>query len=73
MSADAGTGIQVNGESRVVSRGITVSMLLATLELKPWTVVVERNGEIMDRARFDDTVVSEGDVYELVHFVGGGR
>jgi sulfur carrier protein len=34
--------------------------------------VVERNREILDRDRYDAVEIEEGDVLELVHFVGGG-
>jgi thiamine biosynthesis protein ThiS len=35
-------------------------------------VVVERNLEILDRDRYDTTLLVSGDRLELVHFVGGG-
>jgi thiamine biosynthesis protein ThiS len=33
---------------------------------------VERNREILERARLDRVTVEEGDALEVVHFVGGG-
>jgi thiamine biosynthesis protein ThiS len=35
-------------------------------------VVVEVNRQIVRRAQLQDTVITEGDAVELVHFVGGG-
>jgi sulfur carrier protein len=35
-------------------------------------VVVELNRDILDRERYSDVGVSDGDTLELVHFVGGG-
>ena len=35
-------------------------------------VVVELNHDIIERDRYQDHAVSEGDTLELVHFVGGG-
>lgn len=64
--------ITVNGETREVQRGITVSALLESLGLHPQLIVVEHNREILDRSSFDDTEVRAGDNLELVHFVGGG-
>jgi thiamine biosynthesis protein ThiS len=50
-----------------------VSTLLGELELDPRLVVVERNREILrDRHAFDEVTLLDGDVLELVHFVGGG-
>ncbi len=64
--------IQVNGKGREVRRGITVLELLEELEVHPGLVVVERNREILDRERYAEVEVTEGDRIELVHFVGGG-
>jgi len=64
--------IVVNGEPRTVSGPATLLDLLAQLGLDPRTVVVERNREIVRRARLGETAVAEGDAIELVHFVGGG-
>jgi thiamine biosynthesis protein ThiS len=62
----------VNGESRQVHRASTVEQLLAELELDPRAVVVELNRQIVRRPAIADTSVREGDVVEIVHFVGGG-
>jgi len=62
----------LNGKDRLVPAGITVRGLLEALELNPALVVVERNREILDRDRYSAVGVEAGDVFELVHFVGGG-
>ena len=64
--------LMVNGESRTVTSGLTVRGLLESLDLASGTIVVERNLEILDRAKYDEVVLIEGDKLELVHFVGGG-
>ena len=64
--------VQVNGKERQVPAGLTVLGLLESLGLDPRMVVVERNREILARARYDEVKVGEGDRLELVHFVGGG-
>ena len=64
--------VQINGEERGLSAGLTVAELLVSLGLHPRLIVVEHNREILDRARYDDTEVRNGDALELVHFVGGG-
>jgi thiamine biosynthesis protein ThiS len=35
-------------------------------------VVVELNGEILDRVAYPSVRVKAGDTLEVVHFVGGG-
>jgi thiamine biosynthesis protein ThiS len=64
--------VQLNGKEREVPAGLTVQGLLETLGLEPRMIVVERNREIIQRARYDEVKVGEGDRLELVHFVGGG-
>ena len=64
--------IRVNGKEREVARDHTVRSLIESLELQPELVVVELNREILERDRYGDTPVEEGDTIELVHFVGGG-
>lgn len=64
--------ITVNGDPRDVTASLTVRGLLDSLGLHPGLVVVERNREILDRDRYDAVALEEGDVLELVHFVGGG-
>jgi thiamine biosynthesis protein ThiS len=64
--------ITLNGDAREVEAPQSVADLLSTLGLHPALVVVEHNREILDRNRLGEAVVADGDVFELVHFVGGG-
>lgn len=63
--------ITVNGEARNFAGG-NVADLLRDLGLHPRLIVVEHNRSILDREQFETTPVQSGDVFELVHFVGGG-
>jgi sulfur carrier protein len=64
--------ILVNGEPREVDAGLTIEALLRSYDLQPRLVVVEHNGDILRRERYDEVEVAAGDNFELVHFVGGG-
>jgi sulfur carrier protein len=64
--------IVLNGESRDLAPGATVSSLIADLGLDSRQVAVERNREVVPRARHGETVLAEGDRLEVVTFVGGG-
>jgi thiazole synthase len=72
MDLKESIGIQLNGEPRRVSAGMTIAGMLGELGLDARKVAVERNREIVPRGTFDAVRVSEGDAYEIVHFVGGG-
>lgn len=63
----------VNGEARTTSMGATVTQYLEQLGADPKRVVVEVNREILTPGRFPQTVLQEGDVVEIVIFVGGGN
>jgi sulfur carrier protein len=64
--------LTVNGEAHDVPSGITVRGLLERLELTRGPVAVERNGDVVPRAEHEGAVLADGDVIEVVHFVGGG-
>lgn len=64
--------VQVNGEARSVPEGTTVRGLVEMLGLNDGPVAVERNGEVVRRAQHASLALAEGDVIEIVHFVGGG-
>ncbi|MCZ8018983.1 sulfur carrier protein ThiS [Novosphingobium sp.] len=63
--------LTVNGEPRRAAHG-TVADLVRSLELDPAKVAVERNGLIVPRSTLGDVALVDGDVLEIVHFVGGG-
>ena len=64
--------IVVNGEAREAPRWIPVVKLVEQMGLDPGRVAIERNLEILPRARWQETPVAAGDRFEVVHFVGGG-
>ncbi|WP_306253917.1 sulfur carrier protein ThiS [Parvularcula sp. IMCC14364] len=64
--------ISVNGTLSSLKAGLTLSDLLAQLELKPTKIAVERNREIVPKSAFQSTTLHEGDQLEIVQFVGGG-
>jgi thiamine biosynthesis protein ThiS len=64
--------IIVNGKGHETGGAKTVFDLVESLGLDPDAIVVERNGEILPRERYDDTRLADGDTLELVRFVGGG-
>jgi thiamine biosynthesis protein ThiS len=62
----------VNGEARELAEGSTVTALLDALELGAKWVVVERNGEPVERRDMATTVLADGDTIEIVRAVAGG-
>ena len=66
------TRITVNGDPYEVEAPLTVSALLARLEIDARRVAVEHNLIVVRRGAFDATLVRDGDQIEIVNFVGGG-
>lgn len=64
--------LELNGEDKDVEDGATVATLVAGLGLGQERVAVEVNRKLVKRATWAETSLAEGDVVEIVHFVGGG-
>ena len=64
--------VAINGERREVPEGLTVAALLEHIGMPSGRIAVERNLDILPRARWGDTRVQPNDKFEIVHFVGGG-
>jgi len=64
--------IRLNGEPFEIAGPVTITALLAELNIDPRIVAVEHNVAVVKRQQYDDTVVREGDEVEIVRFVGGG-
>ncbi|MEO7329080.1 MAG: sulfur carrier protein ThiS [Minicystis sp.] len=64
--------VTVNGEAKEIPAGTSVRGLIDLLALGDGPVAVEQNGEVVPRAEHTGTPLAEGDVVEVLHFVGGG-
>ncbi|HEX8190321.1 MAG TPA: sulfur carrier protein ThiS [Pyrinomonadaceae bacterium] len=64
--------VELNGEPKELAEGTTLLSLIEQLSLAPERVAVELNRDVVRRADWPATPLSEGDRVEVVHFVGGG-
>lgn len=62
----------INGEEKSYSTPLTLASLLDAMGLKSDRVAVELNRDIVRRDQWAQTILSDGDRLEIVHFVGGG-
>src|SRR6266487_534762 len=67
----AGMNVRANGRGYEVDRDTTVAQFIRARGLDPALVVVERNGEPLERGRYGSEVLAEGDLLELVRAVAG--
>jgi sulfur carrier protein len=64
--------VTVNGREQAAASGETVASLLERLGLGVQYALVERNGEPVDRARYGDTALADGDTLVVARPVAGG-
>ena len=63
--------VLINGKNTSAD-GKTVSQYLEEANFNPQTIAVELNEDILPKPQYDKTVLKDGDVLEVVSFVGGG-
>ena len=71
MRAEAVT-VTVNGRAEEADPGETVESLLDRLGLAARYALVERNGEPVERERYGDTALADGDALVVARPVAGG-
>jgi thiamine biosynthesis protein ThiS len=64
--------VRANGRAYDIREGLTVAAFIRHRGLDPRFVVVELNGEPLERARYDVVRLAGGDRLELVRAVAGG-
>lgn len=64
--------IILNGNKKMINNISNVRELLGFFFEEDSGVIVELNGEIVRRERWEEQSVREGDVIELIQFLGGG-
>jgi len=64
--------VTVNGKPMELPEGLSIDELLSRLKIRREFTAVALNREVTRRARYAETVLSEGDKIEIVHPMGGG-
>jgi len=64
--------IVLNGDPAELPGPMSVQALLERLTIDPRVVAVECDRVVIKRARYAETMVTEGTEVEIVAFVGGG-
>ncbi len=63
--------VKINGVEKDVE-GMTILQYLKTTDYDLKFIAVECNEEIVPKSKYDDIVIRDGYVIEIVNFVGGG-
>ena len=64
--------IKLNGDSHEIAAPLSISALLAELEIDARRVAVELNMDVVKKTAYDSSLIKDGDEVEIVNFVGGG-
>lgn len=63
--------VKVNGTELDIA-GKTISEYLNETNYDPKRIAIEKNGDIVFKSLYGETVLQDGDSLEVVSFVGGG-
>jgi thiamine biosynthesis protein ThiS len=64
--------IYLNGKEEEIEADMCLLKLIERKRIRQEVVTVEQNGQIIDKGKFKDTLLSEGDKVEFVYYMGGG-
>lgn len=64
--------IRVNGVEELHLEGKSLQVYLQEKGYRMERIAVERNGDIVPKSSYQNIILKEGDVLEVVSFVGGG-
>lgn len=64
--------MKVNGEQIELTEKVTLKDFLTAQGYNLPRIAVERNDEIVPREKFDNIILENSDIIEVVHFMGGG-
>ena len=64
--------VRMNGQQRVLADGMSLAEAVSRFFPDPGPLVVERNGSFVRPGEWVKTSLADGDVLEMIQFVGGG-
>lgn len=63
--------VKINGQN-VAAAGKSVAEVVDEAGFNTARIAVEKNGEIVPKAKYGEILLADGDAVEIVNFVGGG-
>jgi thiamine biosynthesis protein ThiS len=64
--------VTMNGQQRVLADGMNLAEAVSRFFPDSGPLIVEWNGRFVRTGEWADTSLADGDVLELIQFVGGG-
>lgn len=64
--------VKINGKDAGYTVGMTIKNYLIENNYRLNFIAVEKNGTIVPKTEYENSVINDGDTIEIVNFVGGG-
>lgn len=64
--------ITLNGKIHILEKNTSIAALMSDLQLDPRKIAIEHNLTIIPCSEYNDIYITDGDVLEVVQFIGGG-
>lgn len=64
--------VKINGQVSELNLSLSIGQLLEAKGINPGEVVVQYNGEIVEKETWPTTMMKDCDELEILRFVGGG-
>lgn len=64
--------IMLNGEEKTIDEGTTISQIVVKFGLDLKKIAIEKDLTIINQNHYSNTVLNDGCIVEIVHFIGGG-
>jgi sulfur carrier protein len=64
--------VKINGEEKEIESHKNVLNIIEDCRLNKDAIVIEYNMDVLDKNKYNDTYIKDGDQIEIVRFMGGG-
>lgn len=64
--------VKINGKVQKLDKKFSLCEFVAEKKLDLNKIVIEHNYNIVDKKKLSDISINEGDIIEIISFVGGG-
>ncbi len=65
--------IHLNGKKEEIEGGMSISNILEIKKIRPEVVTVELNDKIIEKGKYQETILKPDDRLEFVYYMGGGE
>ncbi len=65
--------IYLNGKKEEVEEGMSIPKLIEIKKIRPEVVTVELNNKIIEKTKYQETILKPNDRLEFVYYMGGGE